>query len=394
MQPVVVVDFSVPVDPGSASLMAGALATAKSSGAPAIVIQMNTPGGLLSDMTAIITTIQQANQSGIPTYTYVPPNALAASAGSYIAMASNKIIMGPGSEIGPSTPIVVGGTPLEQNHTAGAMVSLMTSLAEKWGRNATAAQAMVVSDVAYSEADAYKFHLTQGRATTLEGALSQLGLGSGYTVVQEGPYDQLLGALSNPNLNGILIFLGALALVLDLYHPTFFLSIAGGVALVAGLVGVEVVGASVLGIVVILVGVALMFLELKLGHGFAIIGGAVVSGAGVFLLVQGVQYSYSTLIDYTQVEAVGIGAIGVVGGLYVRWILGPLRKKRRMTGPESLVGKRGTVVARLSPVGEVRVEGVIWRARSTSGEIPEGEPVEVKAVEGISLVVERANSAN
>jgi membrane-bound serine protease (ClpP class) len=391
---VLVVDFSVPVDPGSSSLMAGALALAKSSSAPAIVIQMNTPGGLLSDMTAIISMIEQANQSGIPTYTYVPPNALAASAGSYIAMASNKILMGPGSEIGPSTPIVVGGTPLEQNHTAGAMLSLMTSLAEKWGRNATAARAMVLSDVAYSAADAHKFHLAQGNATTLQGALSELGVGSSYTVTQEGPYDQLLSALSNPNLNGILIFLGALALVLDLYHPTFFLSIAGAIALVAGLVGVEVVGASVLGIVVILTGVALLFLELKLGHGFAIIGGAVVSGAGVFLLVQGVQYSSSTLIDYTQVEAVGIGAIGVVGGLYVRWILGPLRKKRRMTGPESLVGKRGVVVSRLSPVGEVRVEGVIWRARSTSGELLEGEPVEVKAVEGIALVVERAGGAN
>jgi len=391
---VLVVDFSVPVDPGSSSLMAGALAFAKSSSAPAIVIQMNTPGGLLSDMTAIISVMGQANQSGIPTYTYVPPNALAASAGSYIAMASNKIIMGPGSEIGPSTPIVVGGTPLEQNHTAGAMLSLMTSLAEKWGRNATAARAMVLSDVAYSAADAYKLHLAQGNATTLQGALFELGLGSSYTVTQEGPYDQLLSALSNPNLNGILIFLGALALVLDLYHPTFFFSIAGAIALVAGLVGVEVVGASVLGIVVILTGVALMFLELKLGHGFAIIGGAVVSAAGVFFLFQGVQYSSSLLIDYTQVEAVGIGTIGVVGGLYVRWILGPLRKKRRMTGPESLVGKRGVVVSRLSPVGEVRVEGVIWRARSTSGELLEGEPVEVKAVEGIALVVERASGAN
>jgi membrane-bound serine protease (ClpP class) len=118
-----------------------------------------------------------------------------------------------------------------------------------------------------------------------------------------------------------------------------------------------------------------------------------VSAAGVFFLFQGVQYSSSTLIDYTQVEAVGIGAIGVVGGLYVRWILGPLRKKRRMTGPESLVGKRGVVVSRLSPVGEVRLEGVIWRARSTSGELLEGEPVEVKAVEGIALVVERASGA-
>lgn len=371
--------------------MAGALASAKASGAPAIVIEMNTPGGLLSDMTAIITTIEQANQSGIATYTYVPPNALAASAGSYIAMASNKILMGPGSEIGPSTPIVVGGTPLEQNHIEGAMVSLMTSLAEKWGRNATAAQAMVVSDIAYSAPDATKFHLAQGNATTLQGALSQLGLGSNYTVVQEGAYDQLLSTLSDPNLSGILIFLGSLALVLDLYHPTFVLSIAGAISLVAGLVGVEVVGASVLGLVIILTGVALMFFELKLGHGFAMMGGAIVGAAGVFLLFQGVQYSYQSMIDYTQVEAVALGSVGVVGGLYVRWILGPLRRKRKMTGAEALVGKLGVVVSTLSPVGEVRVEGVIWRARSLSGELHAGEKIQVKAVEGISLVVERAN---
>ena len=389
----VVVDFGAPVDPGSSALMADALASAKSSGAQAIVIQMNTPGGLLSDMTEMITMIEEANQSGIPTYTYVPPNALAASAGSYIAMASNRILMGPGSEIGPSTPIVVGGTPLEQNHTQGAMLSLMVSLAEKWGRNATAAQAMVLSDIAYSAADAYKLHLIEGNATTLQDALSRLGLGPNYTLVQEGLYAQFLSTLSDPNLAGILIFLGSLALVLDLYHPTFVLSIVGAIAFVAGLVGIEVVGASSLGVVVILTGAALMFLELKLGHGFAMIGGAIVSVAGVFLLFQGVQYSSSTLIDYTQVEAVGVAAIGVVGGLYVRWIVGPLRNKRKMTGPEALVGKRGVVVSSLSPVGEVRAEGIIWRARSVSGDLAEGEPVLVRAVEGLALVVERAGPA-
>ena len=205
----VVVNFDVPVDPGSSSLMAAAVATAKSSGAPAIVIEMNTPGGLSQRHARHRATIEQANQSGIPTYTYVPPDALAASAGSYIAMASNGILMGPGSEIGPSTPIVEGGTALEQNHTEDAMLSLMVSLAEKWGRNSTAAQAMVVSDIAYSATDAHKFHLTEGNATTLQGALSQFGLGPSYTVVQEGAYDQLLSALSDPNLYGILILLGA-----------------------------------------------------------------------------------------------------------------------------------------------------------------------------------------
>jgi len=379
----IVVDFDVPVDPGSSSLMAAAVATAEASDAPAIVIEMNTPGGLLSDMVNIVNSIEQANQSGIPTYTYVPPDSLAASAGSYIAMASNGILMGSGSEIGPSTPIVEGGTALEQNHTEDAMISLMVSLAEKWGRNSTAAQAMVVSDIAYSAADAYKFHLTAGNASTLQGALSQFGLGPSYTVVQEGAYDQLLSALSDPNLFGILILVGAIAIVLDLWHPTFVLSIAGAIALVAGLVGAEVVGSSVLGLAVIFTGVGLMLLELRLGHGFAMMGGAVVGALGVYLLFQGVQYSSSALIDYTEVEAVVVGAVGVLGGLYIRWIVGPMRNRRNLTGSESLVGKRGVAI---SPT-EVRVEGVIWRARIDSGDLEKGTQVQVKAVEDLVLRV-------
>ncbi|MDG6967642.1 MAG: nodulation protein NfeD [Nitrososphaerota archaeon] len=382
---VVVVDFSVPVDPGASSLMAEAVTVAKVDHSPAIVIEMNTPGGLLSDMTNIISTIQDANQSGIPTYTYVPPSALAASAGSYIAMATNRILMGSGSEIGPSTPIVQGGSALQQNHTEDAMVSLMVSLAQKWGRNATAAREMVLSDVAYSASAAIKNGLVEGSATSLGGALAQLGLPAAYTTVQEGFYDQLLSALSDPNLNGILIFVGALAIVLDLWHPTFVLSVAGAVALVAGLVGIEVVGASTLGAVVILSGVALMFLELRLGHGLAMMAGAIVGAAGVYLLFQGIQYSASGTAYYSQVEAVALGGAGLVAALYMRWILGPLRSGRKLTGAESLVGKAGVAV---SPT-EVRVEGVVWQARAASGAIAEGDRVIVKKVEGLTILVER-----
>jgi len=154
---------------------------------------------------------------------------------------------------------------------------------------------------------------------------------------------------------------------------------------VAGLVGAEVVGSSLLGLAVILTGVVLMLLELWQGHGFAMMGGAVVGALGVYLLFQGVQYSSSTLIDYTQVEAVVVGAVGVLGGLYIRWIVAPLRRRRSITGPESLVGKQAVVV---SPT-EVRVEGVVWRARSVSGDLSQGDSVRVKAVEGLVLVVEK-----
>jgi membrane-bound serine protease (ClpP class) len=386
---VVVVKFDVPVDPGSSRLVSDAVATAQTDHARAIVIEMNTPGGLLSDMTDIVSAIEQANQSGIPTFTFVPPNALAASAGSYIAMASNGILMGPGSEIGPSTPIVVGGTALEQNHTESAMVSLMVSLAEKWGRNSTAAQQMVVSDLAFSSSDAYRFHLINGNATSLQSALSQLGLPAAYTVVQEDPYDQLLSTLSNEDVAGLLILLGGLALVLDLLHPTFVLSVVGAIAIVAGFVGAEVVGASSLGLVVIFAGVALMFLELYLGHGLAMMTGAVVGAVGIYLLFQGVGVS-SSLADLTQIEAIGVGGIGVLSGLYVRWVIGPLRKKKALTGSESMPGKLGLASTSLNPDGEVRVEGITWRARSVSGEIKAGEKVRVSSVDRLVLLVERA----
>lgn len=380
-----VVQFDVPVDPGASSLMAEALSTAQADHSPAIVIEMNTPGGLLSDMTDIVSTIESANQSGIPTYTYVPPSALAASAGSYIAMATNRILMGAGSEIGPSTPIVEGGSALQQNHTEDAMISLMVSLSEKWGRNTTAAKSMVVSDVAYSASEAVKYGLVDGTAPSLQSALSQLGLPATYTTVKEGFYAQLLSALSDPNLNGILIFVGALAIVLDLWHPTFVLSVAGAVALVAGLVGIEVVGSSTLGAVVILSGVALMFLELRLGHGLAMMAGAIVGAVGVYLLFQGIQYSATGTAYYAQVEAVGLGGAGIVGALYVRWIVGPLRGGKKLTGAESLVGKAGVAVSQ----SEVRVEGVVWRARAVSGELSAGDRVRVKKVEGLTLTVER-----
>ncbi|MDG6915915.1 MAG: NfeD family protein, partial [Nitrososphaerota archaeon] len=149
--------------------------------------------------------------------------------------------------------------------------------------------------------------------------------------------------------------------------------------------GIEVVGASTLGAVVILSGVALMFLELRLGHGLAMMAGAIVGAAGGYLLFQGIQYSASGTAYYSQVEAVALGGAGLVAALYMRWILGPLRSGRKLTGAESLVGKAGVAV---SPT-EVRVEGVVWQARAASGAIAEGDRVIVKKVEGLTILVER-----
>jgi membrane-bound serine protease (ClpP class) len=387
---VIVADFSVPVDPGSAAFISRVISTAQNQKAAAVLIEMNTPGGLLNDMVNIVTSIGEANQSGIPTYTFIVPNGLGASAGSYIAMSTNKILMAPGSEIGPSTPIVVGGSELEQNHTQAAMLDYMTSLAEKWGRNTTAIFYMVQGDQAYSANEAISIHVADGNANSLADAINQLGLlGNQQVTLSENFYEQIISALSNTFLDGILFLIGVIAIVLDVFHPTIVLTIIGVIAIIAGLVGAEIVDASLLGIMILVIAAALIVVELKLGHGFALIAGVVLGAFGIFYLSLGLQYSPSPITGLAEAELGLLIVFGVIAGLYIRWIIGPLRRRTKLTGSEVMLGKIGVAITDLKLKGEVRVEGEIWRAESLSGDIQKGEQVKVKTLDGLVVRVER-----
>jgi membrane-bound serine protease (ClpP class) len=391
---VVMVNFDVTVDLGSSTMVQRAVTTAELTHAKAIVIVMNTPGGYLSDMLNIVNYIEQAQADGIPVYTYVPPDGMAASAGSYIAMATNSIIMANGTFIGPSTPIVVGGTPLEQNHTEDAMIAFMEGLASRWGRNATAVEIMVVSDKAFTAQQALQYHIINGVANSLQQAMEDWGIAN-YTQVwvSENLYEQFLSVLTNPTVDGILMTLGFFLILIDLYHPTLALSAVGVVAIVLGLVGAEVVGASIIGITLILIGAAIMLLEVKMGHGFAMIAGAAVAALGVYLLALNIPYittSAPTAPKYVLAD-VSIAVVGAVLGLYIRWIAAPMKRRKPMAGPESLIGDVGVALTDLSPAGEVKVQGIVWKARAASGNIKAGEQVRVVRVEGLTLIVEGAS---
>ncbi len=388
--PVIIANFNVPVDPGSSTFMARVVSTAEDQHAAAIVIEMNTPGGYLSDMLDIITSITDANATGIPTYTFIVPNGLGASAGSYIAMATNSILMGPGSEIGPSTPIVVGGTALEQNHTEDAMIETMESLATDWGRNITAVFNMVYADQAFSTNQAVAFHVVDGTANSLSDALSIWGLsGNPQVTLSENFYEQLLSALSNTTLDGILFLIGIVAVVIDFFHPTILLTILGVIAIVAGLVGAEVVGASLLGIIILIVAAALIIAELKLGHGFALMAGVVLGAVGIYLLSFNLPYSPSPFGDIAVIELSLLVVFGFLAGLYVRWVIGPIRRRSKLTGAEAMTGKTGVAITDLKPKGDVRVGGENWRAESLSGDIEQGDQVKVKALKGLVVMVEK-----
>jgi membrane-bound serine protease (ClpP class) len=211
--------------------------------------------------------------------------------------------------------------------------------------------------------------------------------------LSEDLYEQIISALSNATLDGILFLVGVIAIVLDIYHPTILLTILGVIAIVAGLVGAEIIGASLLGIVILVISAALIVAELKLGHGFALMAGVVLGVFGIYYLSLGLQYSPSPITELVEIELGLLVVFGVIIGLYIRWVIGPIRRRSKLTGPEVMIGAAGVAITDLGPKGEVRVNGEIWRAESLSGDISKGEQVCVKALKGLVVMVERVQTS-
>jgi membrane-bound serine protease (ClpP class) len=272
------------------------------------------------------------------------------------------------------------------------MLSEMVSLADEWGRNATAASKMVQDDIAFTASQAIAYHIANGSANSLGELIANLGLqGAQQVTLNESLYDQFLSAISDSTLDGILILLGIVLIVLDFYHPTIILTVAGAIALVLGLMGAEVIGASFLGYLILAIAAVLIILEIKLGHGFAMMIGVAIGAVGIFYLAQGLSYSPSPITDVTEIELAFVVILGIVAGLYLRWVIGPIRQRSKLTGPEALVGKIGKAVTDLKPDGEVRAGGIVWRAKSVSGDIMKGESVRVKSMENLVLSVEKVD---
>ncbi|PNV81299.1 MAG: serine protease [Fervidicoccus sp.] len=352
---------------------------------------MNTPGGYLDSMMSIVNMTLQAEQKNITVVTFVPPGGMAASAGSYIAVASDKIYMSNGTFIGPSTPIVEGGNAEEQAHVKNAMLAWMVSLAQLHGRNVTAVKAMVLNNTAYSAGEAYQYHLIDGIANSLSDVLVAMNIsGCSQTVSSPSVYDQFVSFISNPTVDGLFITLGMMAIMLDIFHATILLTILGILLSAFGLWGSQIIGGNIVGVLIILVGGTLIIAEVKVGHGLLLIAGTLLSLFGTWILASGISYSPSPYGMLSYIMFGIIAGLGIIAAYYLNWIRKTFRVKPK-AGPESLIGKKGIAVKDLDPEGEVRVEGIIWRARSKNGErISAGSEVRVVAREELILIVEEA----
>lgn len=390
---VVVVKFNAEVDPGTQQLITDAVSTAKSTGSVAILIDMNTPGGLLSNMQSIISEIQSAENSSIRVYTFVEPLGWAASAGSYIAMSTDGIYMGNGSAIGSSTPIVVGGTPLEQNHTESFMLSFMMSLAQTHGRNVTAAALMVTSDKAYTADEAINVGLANGKSNSVSQTLEILGLGND-EVIQVNPtaYDQLLSTLSNPTVDGLLMLIGVVAILLDIYHGSVILTIVGAIAIALGFFGSQLIGAPIVALVVFAAAGALILLEAKTGHGFSMLAGIVLALFGIWLLA-GNSTGYSPYpFGILQYSVWGVvGGLAFVGSLYIIKLREAAMKRPKFVSVERVVGQVGYLTSDVGPnlQGTANIASEDWTVVCDES-LKTGTKVKAVRVEGTVVTVVKA----
>jgi membrane-bound serine protease (ClpP class) len=395
------------IGPGAADFMATTVSSAESQCAGHIVFVLTTNGGDGASMESMIASIAGYQQWGGNFSTVVAPQgAFAFSAGSYIAEASNKIYMEPGTTIGSATPIVSGIPTGEENTTLtkdiNAFTSYMQTLTSAHGRNQTATGLMVTGGKSYPDDKALRYHVIDGliNSTTLQGALTFLGVPSSTPVNTPDFRSSLISILSNPNVSSLLFLIGVFAILADLYHPTIILSVVGVVVVAIALFGLGVFGASPLAIFLMIVGVAFIFLEVKTQHGISAVLGVGVFIVGFLLVFQFPPGSpsnpslpavnFSGIPDITYGLIVGLGAVIVIASLYLRSIREGLKNRPKVNEPAVLIGREGKMESDLEPGGKgvAMVASEEWSVTSEQS-LRRGDPIRVKGVSGQTLAVEK-----
>ncbi len=257
---------------------------------------------------------------------------------------------------------------------------------------------MVYKDRVFSYQQAYDVGLINGIASNFTVFLEKNNL-SAYHVstVTESAFDQLMSFFSNAVVDGLFISIGSLAILLDLYHGTVLLTAVGVIMIVLGLLGAQLIDASLVGILMLILGAVLILLEFKTAHGIALMSGISLDLFGTFLLVSpdydissqpyAGSYSPSPVSGDFVIVAIAILVIGGFVAYYIHKIVSSQAKKP-VTGWESLVNATGIADTDIDPNGWVSIDGVKWRAVSMDNKrIDKGKTITVIGMKNLTLTV-------
>jgi membrane-bound serine protease (ClpP class) len=411
-RPVVVVHFDSAIDEVAVRYIGGALEDAKNADAELVIIEMTTPGGSVDSMRSIVSDILD---SPIPVAVWIgPPGSRAASAGTFVAAASSYLAMAPATNIGAAAVVGSQGENLPSTEAKKAtqdVAALMRSIAAKRHRPVDALEATILEAKSYSAEEAVNLGIADSVAPTLNGLVDRLDghelatsagpkvvhtIGAPRSDVHMTFWQRVLEFLSDPNLVFLLLNLGGLGLIIELWMggQTWIPGALGIICLLAAFAGLSVLPFSWAGLALILVGLVFLGFELHApGHlVFGVAGTASIILGGIFMLgyfgspgLPGYNPSISLWVLIT---------LAVVVGLLVTWMAREVHLShhgRRYVSPvekKALVGEEGEVSTRLDPKGEVWVGGEAWQATlDEGGTLEAGEQVRVVAAKGFHLMV-------
>jgi membrane-bound serine protease (ClpP class) len=396
---VLAIHFTQDVNPVTQDWLNGRLSHAESHGYSAAVIVLDTPGGLEDSMRKIV---QKELSLKIPVIVYVSPGgARAASAGVWISEAADVLAMAPSTNIGSSTPIEGNGSnigsDLRRKVVNDAAASLR-GLAKTHGRNAAWADSAVRKASNLTAAEALRMHVIDvvspslpallrtidGRVTTPR-HLTLHTADARIVDARPGFFTRFLSTLIDPNIVSLLFLAGLAGLGFELFHPGVVIPGAfGAICMVCALFGFSVLPLSWGGLMLVLLGAALLVIDAHVtSHGALTLSGLVAMAVGLVTLFHDEGTPY-----HVHVWAV-VTVTALIGGFWAFAVSKSVTARRApvTVGPEQIVGLEGVV----RPGGNVFVRGELWRARSDEP-LREGDRVTVDALDGLTLAVHRITS--
>jgi membrane-bound serine protease (ClpP class) len=375
---------------------------ANESHADAVLLELNTPGGLESSMRDIVSAILNSSS---PVITYVAPSgASAASAGFFILEAGDLAVMAPGTNSGAAHPVVLGGADLGktmETKIENDAAAYMRSIAGKRGRNSVLAEDAVRKSSSYSDKEALDGRLVDAVLSTPSDIFEKY---DGITIkrfndttttlhlkdAQVVPYpmpglEQFFAWVADPNIAFILGAIGLACLYIEFTHPGLVApGVVGAAALVLAMYAFNLLPINSMGVLLILVGIALLALEVKVtSHG-------VLAGVGILALVLGALFLVNSPWPQARIRlstALGVAVpLGVIVVVLLRFAIAA-KMRKAVTGEAGMVDALGVAKTDLEPSGKVLVHGELWDARAEQP-IAKGTRVRVREVEGLTLIVE------
>jgi len=403
--PVAHIEIEGVISPVTLRLVGLAIDRAQAERAQALVIQLDTPGGLERSMRSIV---QRMMNADVPVVIYVAPTgARAASAGVFSTMAAHVAAMAPATNIGAASPVALGGgadkTMLKKVENDAA--AFIRTVAVERGRNADWAEKAVRQAVSITEREALKLKVVDLIADSLPDLLDKLDgrvvklpkttvtlatKGAPVRPIEIGVRDRVLNVITDPNVAYILMMLGMLGLFFELSNPGVVLpGVIGGISLILAFFAFQSLPINYAGVLLILFGIVLLIAEIKIvSHGILALGGIVSMALGSLMLFDAPELGFR--VSWWAI----VPMVGLTSGLFLFVVAAGVRalSGRQLLGPSGLVGTLGVARERLAPEGHVLVHGELWRAVAEGGPLEPGAQVRVLAVDGLTLRVGKADA--